>query len=77
MHFRVKDSVALVPFPGGKTQIWTCAIQTKGGISPRSVQRYTWKACDRVRNTVDGSKLLVRDEVLKRMALDIGPSLVK
>jgi hypothetical protein len=45
--------------------------------TPRSVERYTRKSCGHGRNTVDGSNALVRDELFKRAALDVGSSLVK
>jgi hypothetical protein len=38
--FDVKDGVTLVSWKGGLRQRWTRTIQTKGGLSPRSVQRY-------------------------------------
>jgi hypothetical protein len=72
MHFHVKDSVSPVPFHGGKIQIWNRAIQKKGGNSPR----YTWGAYDHVRNTVEGSSMLVPDEEFKWAASYVGPILV-
>jgi hypothetical protein len=46
MMFHVEDSVTIVPWKGGPRQRWTLTIQTNGGISPRSVQRYTRRASD-------------------------------
>jgi hypothetical protein len=44
MNFRVKDILYFASFNGGKRQEWTRAIKTKGGVSPRSMQRYTQHA---------------------------------
>jgi hypothetical protein len=40
MNFRVKDTISFAPLNGGKRQEWTRAINTKGGVLPRSVQRH-------------------------------------
>jgi hypothetical protein len=77
MHFRVKDKISFAPLNGGKRQEWTRAIKTKGGVSPRSVQRYTQRASSFVDNSLGDANLTVRDEVFKRMASNVGPSLVK
>jgi hypothetical protein len=77
MNFRVKDTISFDPFNGGTQQEWTRAIKTKGGISPRSVQRYTQHASGLVELSLGGAHFTVRDEVLKRVASNIGPRLVK
>jgi hypothetical protein len=51
--------------------------QTKGGSSPRYVQRYTQRASGFVYNSLGDANLTVRDEVFKRVASNVGPSLVK
>jgi hypothetical protein len=77
MNFRVKDTLSFDPFNGGKRQEWTRAIKTKGGVSPRSVQRYTQRASGFVDNSLGDANLTVHDEVLKRVVSNIGPSPVK
>jgi hypothetical protein len=76
-NFRLKDKISFAPFNGGKRQEWTRAINTKGGVSPQSVQRYTQCASVFVDNYLGDVNLTVRDEVLKRVASNVGPSLVK
>jgi hypothetical protein len=51
--------------------------QEKGGVSPRSVQRYTQCASGLVDTTVGDEKVTVREEVSKCVASNVGPSLVK
>jgi hypothetical protein len=51
--------------------------QDKGGISPRSVQCYTQRASGLVDTSLGDAHFTVRDEVLKRVALNVGPCLVK
>jgi hypothetical protein len=77
MNFLVKDKISFAPFNGGKRQEWTRAVKTKGGVSPRSVQRYTQRASGFVDNYLGDANLTVRDEVFKRVASHFGPSLVK
>jgi hypothetical protein len=77
MNFRVKDTMSLAPFNGGTQHEWTRAIKTKGGVSPRYVQRYTQRASDLVDTTLGGANVTVRDEVLKYGASNVGPSIVK
>jgi hypothetical protein len=77
MNFRVKDTISFAPFNGGKRQEWTRIIKTKGGVSPRSVQRYTQRASGFGDIFLGDAHLTVRDEVLKRVASNVGPSLVK
>jgi hypothetical protein len=77
MNFRVKDTISFSPFNGGKRKEWTRAIKTKGGVSPRSVQRYMQRASGFVDNSLDDANLTVRDEVLKQVTSNVGPSLVK
>jgi hypothetical protein len=48
-----------------------------GGVSPRSVQRYTQCASGLVDTSLCDANVTVRDEVLKRVASNVGPSLVK
>jgi hypothetical protein len=68
MNFRVKDTISFAPFNLGKRQEWTHAIKTKGGVSPRSVQRYTKRASGFVDNSLGDANSTVRDKVLKHMA---------
>jgi hypothetical protein len=75
MH-RLKYSVTLVPRKEGLRQRCTHTIQTKGGISPRSVQRYTQRVSDTASETVAESNVLVRDDVLKCVSSNVGPHLV-
>jgi hypothetical protein len=77
MNFWVKGTISFAPFNGGKRQEWTRAIKTKGGVSLRSVQRYTQRASGFVDNYLGDANLTVRDEVLKRVASNVGSSLVK
>jgi hypothetical protein len=77
INFRLKDTISFAPFNGGKRQEWTRASNTKGGVSTRSVQRYTQRASGFVDNYLGGANLTVCDEVLKCVASDVGPSLVK
>jgi hypothetical protein len=77
MNFRVKDTISFYPYNGGKRQEWTCTIKTKGGVSPRFVQRYTQRASGFVDNSFVDANLTVRDKVFKRVASNVGPSLVK
>jgi hypothetical protein len=77
MIFRLKDTISSAPFNGGKRQEWTRAIKTKGGVSPRSVQRYTQRASGFVENSLVGVNFTVCDEVLKCVASNVAPSLVK
>jgi hypothetical protein len=64
-------------FKIARWQEWTRAIKTKGRVSPRSVQRYTQRASGCVDNYMGDANLTVRNEVLKHMASNVGPSLVK
>jgi hypothetical protein len=48
-----------------------------GGVSPRSVQRYTQCASGLVDTSLGDANVTVRDKFLKRVASNIGPSLVK
>jgi hypothetical protein len=68
MNFRLKDTIYFAPFNGGKRQEWTRAIKTKGGVSPRYVQRYTQRTSVFVDNSLGDANLTVRDEVLRRVA---------
>jgi hypothetical protein len=77
MNFRVKDTISFAPFNGGKRQEWTRAVKTKGGVSPRYVQRYNQRASGFVENSLVDANLTVRDEVFKRVASNFGPNLVK
>jgi hypothetical protein len=51
--------------------------QYQGGVSPRSVTRYTQRAHGFVYNSLVDANITVRDKVLKRVASNVGPSLVK
>jgi hypothetical protein len=53
------------------------AIKTKGGIKPRSVQRYTQCASGIVDTSLGDANFSVRDEVLKFVESNVVPSLVK
>jgi hypothetical protein len=75
MNFGVKDTISFAPFKGGKRQEWTCTIKTKEGVSPRSVQRYTQRASGFVDTSFGDANINVRNEVLKRVASNVGPSL--
>jgi hypothetical protein len=77
MNFRVKGTLFFAPFNGGTRQEWNRTIKTKGGVSPRSVQRYTQRASDLVDTSLVDENVTVRDEVLKGVASNVGPSLVK
>jgi hypothetical protein len=77
MNFWVKDTISFAPFNGGTRQEWTHATKTKWGVSPRSVQRYTQRASDLVDTSLGGANVTVRDEVLRRVASNVGQSLVK
>jgi hypothetical protein len=77
INFRVKDMISFAPFNGGIWQDWTRAIKTKGGVSPRSLQRYTQRASDIVDTSMGDTHITVREEVFKRVASNVGPSLVK
>jgi hypothetical protein len=77
MNFQLKDTRSFAPFNGGKRQEWIRAIKTNGAVSPRSVQRYTQCASHFVDNSLGDANLTVRDEVLKQVASNVGPSLVK
>jgi hypothetical protein len=77
MNFRAKHTIYFAPFNGGTRKEWTRAIKTNGGISPISVQRYTQHASDLVDTSLGDANVNVRDEVLKRVASNVGPSLVK
>jgi hypothetical protein len=77
MNFRVKDTISFAPFNGGKRQERTRAVKTKGGVSPRSVQRYTQRASGVVDNSLGYANLTVSDEVFKRVASNVGQILVK
>jgi hypothetical protein len=77
MNSRVKDTISVSPFNGGTRKEWTRAIKTKGGVSPRYVQRYTQRAGGLVDTSLGGVNFSVRDEVLKRVVSNCGPSLVK
>jgi hypothetical protein len=77
MNFRVNDRISFSPFNGGKRQEWNRAVKTKGGSSPRSVQRYAQRASGFVDNYLGDANLTVRDEVFKRVASNVGPGLVK
>jgi hypothetical protein len=77
MNFRVKDTISFAPFNGGTRQEWTRAIKTKRGISPRYVQRYTQRASGLVERSLGDANFVVRDEVLKLVAFNVGPSRVK
>jgi hypothetical protein len=77
VNFRVKDTICFAPFNGWKRQEWTRAVKTKGGVSPRSVQLYTQRASGFVYNSFGDANLTVRDEVFKRVASNVVPSLVK
>jgi hypothetical protein len=72
MNFRVRDKISFVPFNGGKRQEWTRAIKTKGGVSSPSLQRYTQRASGFVDNSLGDANI-----VFKRVASNVGPSLVK
>jgi hypothetical protein len=65
MNFRVKDIISFAPFNGGKWQEWTRAVKTKGGSSPRSVQRYAQRASGFVDNSLGDANIAVREEVFK------------
>jgi hypothetical protein len=65
MIFRLNHIISFAPFDGGKRQEWTRAIKTKGGASGF------------VENSLGDANLTVRDEILNRVASNIGPSLVK
>jgi hypothetical protein len=77
MNLRAKDTISFAPFNGGTRQEWTRSIKTKGGVSTRYVQRYTQHASGLVDTSLDDANANVRDEVLKRVASNVGPSLVK
>jgi hypothetical protein len=77
MNFRLKDTISFAPFNWGTRQELTRAIKTKGGVSPQSMQRYTQRASGFVDNSLGDASLTVRDKVLKRVASNVGPSLVK
>jgi hypothetical protein len=77
MNFRVNDTISFAPFNGGKRQEWNRAIKTKVVVSPRSVQRYMQRASGFVDNSLGDVNVTVRDEVLKRVASNVGPSFVK
>jgi hypothetical protein len=77
MNFRVKDTISFAHFNGGTRQERTCAIKTRGGVSPRYVQRYTQCASDIVDTSLGDANVTVRDEVSRRVASNVGPSLVK
>jgi hypothetical protein len=49
----------------------------QGGVSSRSVQQYTQRASGFGDNSLGDANLNVRDEILKRVASNVGPSLVK
>jgi hypothetical protein len=51
--------------------------QDKGGVSPRSVQRYMQRASDLVHTTLGGANVTVRGKFLNFVASNVGPSLVK
>jgi hypothetical protein len=67
MMFRVKYSIICVPWKGGPRQRCNHTIQTKGGIYPRSVQKYILRASDAVSEILADSNVLVIDEALKRV----------
>jgi hypothetical protein len=77
MNFRLNDTISFDTLNGGKRHEWTRAIKTKGGVYPRSVQHYTQRASGFVENYLGDANLTVRDKVLKRVASNVGPSLVK
>jgi hypothetical protein len=77
MNLRVKDKISFSPFNGGKRQEWTRVVKAKEGSSPRSVQRYTQGASGFFDNSLGDANLTVREEVFKRVASNVGPSLVK
>jgi hypothetical protein len=77
INFRVKDTIYLAPFNGGTRQELTRTINTKGRVSPRSVQRYTQLASDLVDTSLGDANVTVLDEVLKRVVSNVGPSLLK
>jgi hypothetical protein len=77
IFFWLKDTISFAPFNGGKRQEWTRAIKTRGGVSPRSLQRYTQRASGFVENSLGDENLTVRDEVFKRVESNVGPSFVK
>jgi hypothetical protein len=77
INFRMKDTISLAPFNGGIRHEWTRAINTNGGVSPRSVQRYIQCASDLVDTTFGGANVTVGDKALKRVASNVGPSLLK
>jgi hypothetical protein len=54
-----------------------CHQDKGGGVSARSVLRYTQRASGFVDNILDDANVTVRDEVLKCVASNVGPSLVK
>jgi hypothetical protein len=74
MHFQVKDTISFAQFNGGMRQDWTRTIKTTGGVLPRSVQRYRQRASDLVDTSF--ANVTVRDQVLKRAASNVVPSLV-
>jgi hypothetical protein len=51
--------------------------QEKGAVLPRSVQRYMQCAITIADSNVGGANVIVHDEVLKRVASNVGPRLVK
>jgi hypothetical protein len=51
--------------------------QYQGGSLTRSVQRYTQRASGFVDNSLGDANVTVRDKVLKHVASNVGPSLVK
>jgi hypothetical protein len=77
MNLRVKDTISFAPFNRGKRQEWNRAVNTKGGSSPRSVQSYAQRASGFVDNSLGDVNLAMRNEVFKRVASNVGPSLVK
>jgi hypothetical protein len=78
INFQVKDTISFALFNGGKRQEWTRTFKTRGGgVSSRSVQRYTQRASGFVENYLGDATLTVRDEVFKRVESNFGPSSVK
>jgi hypothetical protein len=77
MNFWLKHTISFDPFNGEKRHEWTRAINTKGRVSPRSVQRYTQCASGFVENYLGDANLTVRNKVLKCVASNVGHGLVK
>jgi hypothetical protein len=79
MNFWVKYIISFDSFNGGTRQECTRAINTNGGggVSLRSVQRYTQRASDLVDTSLGDANVTMHNEVFKCVASNFGPSLVK